>query len=74
MSRAALICPFMTTMTPLPMESLSTATRTASTRFRGPSESTSEAGRCAPTKTTGLLVVVVRSRNKRFLPECWSHA
>jgi hypothetical protein len=35
-----------------------TATRTASNRFRGPSESGSEAGRCAPTRITGFVLII----------------
>ena len=34
----------------------------ASNRFRGPSASESEAGRCAPTRITGLALTVVKSR------------
>ena len=53
-SDAVRICSFITTITPRSREAGDAATRTAASRFAGPSHPASEIVRIAPTRTTGL--------------------
>ena len=60
-SRAAKICPPMTTITPNPFVSGLAATCTASNRFAGPSQPRSFIVRMAPVKTIGFSLDVERA-------------
>ena len=63
-SRAAWTCPFRTTSTPRSRVRPEPASRIASSRLRGPSESSYRGGRCAAAKTTGRPAGSTRSSRK----------
>ena len=63
-SRAPWIVSSITTSTPRPRAAGEAATRTALTRFSGPSAESADAGRIAPVRTTGTSPATTRCRSQ----------